>query len=102
MEDFRNKGLLGLNMVLKNKNNIDILEKNIYEISKNNSSDYDDDIKRIYLYSIYQIINDNVLCLKCLGIETAFFFFFIEHVYFIFKHTARWQGEGFLNFTFCP
>ena len=58
MEDFRNKGLLGLNMVLKNKNNIDILEKNIYEISKNNSSDYDDDIKRIYLYSIYQIIND--------------------------------------------
>ena len=57
MEDFRNKGLLALNNILKNKQNIDIIEKNIYGIIKINLSEYDD-IERLYLYSIYQIIND--------------------------------------------
>ena len=57
MEDFRNKGLVALNKVLKNKQNINIIEKNIYEILKINLND-NDDIERLYLYSIYQIIND--------------------------------------------
>jgi DNA-directed RNA polymerase subunit M/transcription elongation factor TFIIS len=57
MEDFRDKGLLALNKVLKNKQNIDIIEKNIYGITKINLTDKDD-IERLYLYSIYQIIND--------------------------------------------
>uniref|UniRef100_A0A8C9YYK7 Lysosomal alpha-mannosidase n=1 Tax=Sander lucioperca TaxID=283035 RepID=A0A8C9YYK7_SANLU len=35
------------------------------------------------------------IILKCLG-------FPLNTVYFIFKHTAHWQGEGFLNCTFCP
>ena len=42
---------------MKNKQNINIIEKNIYEILKINLND-NDDIERLYLYSIYQIIND--------------------------------------------
>lgn len=57
MEDFRNKGLLALNKVLKNKQNIDIIEKNIYEIIKKNLIDIED-LEDIYINSIYQIIND--------------------------------------------
>ena len=47
MEDFRDKGLLALNKVLKNKQNIDIIEKNIYGITKINLTDKDD-IERLF------------------------------------------------------
>lgn len=57
MDDFRDKGLIALNKVLKSKQNIDIIEKNIYEMSKTNLL-YDDELEKLYLYSIYQIIND--------------------------------------------
>ena len=42
---------------MKNKQNIDIIEKNTYETVKKNLED-DEDIEQVYLLIIYQIIND--------------------------------------------
>lgn len=49
MTELRTKAKTALQKVLKNKQNIDIFEKNIYDISEDNED---------YIYNIYQIIGD--------------------------------------------
>ena len=49
MSDIRTRGKNALEMVLKNKQNIDIFENNIYKLSKDDEE---------YLWIIYQIIGD--------------------------------------------
>ena len=57
LEDIRTLGINALSSVLKNKNNVSILEKNIYENTESTLKKYDsfDDIYRL---NIFQIIND--------------------------------------------
>ena len=54
--DYREKGKECLSIILKNQQNINIFDKNVYEIACEN---YDDEelIKENYLYNIYEIIS---------------------------------------------
>lgn len=53
----RDNGKLALKTIMKNENNINIFENNIYEASKDISND-SEDIENNYNNMIYQIIND--------------------------------------------
>jgi transcription elongation factor S-II len=56
MEEYRIKGKKALEIVLNNSQNINIFEKNIYEITEKNLND--EKLEDKYLLNIYQIIND--------------------------------------------
>lgn len=57
MEEYRIKGKKALELVLNNSQNINIFEKNIYEITEQNLNN-DENLENKYLLNIYQIIND--------------------------------------------
>lgn len=57
MEEIRNKAKIALKNIFNKEQNINTFEKNIYDISFNNLKKYEN-IEDIYLFNIYQFIND--------------------------------------------
>lgn len=68
MEELRTIGRNALSFVLKNKNNVSILEKNIYENTESTLKKYDsfDDIYRLNIFQIINDIHNNKYDLKTL------------------------------------
>jgi len=54
--DYRERGRQCLSIILKNQQNINIFDKNVYEVVCNNYED-ENIIEENYLYNIYEIIN---------------------------------------------
>jgi DNA-directed RNA polymerase subunit M/transcription elongation factor TFIIS len=57
MEEYRDKGKAVLKTVFNKEQNVNIFEKNIYDITLKNLKKYED-IEQVYLYNIFQIINE--------------------------------------------
>lgn len=57
MKEYRDKGNTALQTVFSKEQNVNIFEKNIYEISLKNLKKYEN-IEQVYLYNIFQIINE--------------------------------------------
>ena len=55
---YRDKGISALSTVLKQQQNIRIIEKHIYDMSCKESKIKDDDIEQIYRLNIFQTIGD--------------------------------------------
>jgi DNA-directed RNA polymerase subunit M/transcription elongation factor TFIIS len=53
---FREKGIQCMSLLLKNEQNINIFDKNIYEYVSNKYDD-EDDIEKNYIYCIYEVLS---------------------------------------------
>lgn len=57
MDESRKKAKNALKIVFNKEQNINTIEKNIYDVSMNNLKKYEN-LEDVYLFNIYQLIND--------------------------------------------